>query len=310
MEPSSTTHVHSITSKIGILVIAILPLPPGLVISSISHWPDAALSPPRTMQMDHRMYYPPCPGSVEAYLPQHIPHNPSPGPPQEIVALCHPRRSRQPPSPQLRPHQTPSRGHQCHVRPVAPPPPVMHFIHQHPPATPTLSSSSQAQMDVSMSSLSSQDGFLSKDMARSVVKTEDNQQSRPQVPKREAMEQDIQADPVQSSSVVGKDTTVRFASDMDEHMDEDEHTDDNSSAESDTSEIEAKMDAALVLSALSFTKQGAASGGKGSAEAKGKKGLLLRKSRSPADSKRSSPGSMITWRARRAARAADNEYDN
>mmetsp|Transcript_10297 Transcript_10297/g.13814 ORF Transcript_10297/g.13814 Transcript_10297/m.13814 type:complete len:98 (+) Transcript_10297:103-396(+) len=97
MEPSSTTHVHSITSKIGILVIAILPLPPGLVISSISHWPDAALSPPRTMQMDHRMYYPPCPGSVEAYLPQHIPHNPSPGPPQEIMALCHPRCFRQPP---------------------------------------------------------------------------------------------------------------------------------------------------------------------------------------------------------------------
>mmetsp|Transcript_14412 Transcript_14412/g.19230 ORF Transcript_14412/g.19230 Transcript_14412/m.19230 type:complete len:98 (-) Transcript_14412:757-1050(-) len=97
MEPSSTTHVHSITSKIGILVIAILPLPPGLVISSISHWPDAALSPPRTMQMDHRMYYPPCPGSVEAYLPQHIPHNSSPGPPQEIMALCHPRCFRQPP---------------------------------------------------------------------------------------------------------------------------------------------------------------------------------------------------------------------
>jgi hypothetical protein len=160
-------------------------------------------------------------------------------------------------------------------------------------------------MDMSMSS---QDGFLSKDMARSVVKTEGNQQSRPQVPKQEAMEQDIQADPVQSSSVVDKDTAVRFASDMDEHMDE--HTDDNSSDESDTSEIEAKMDAALVLSALSFTKQGAASGGKSSTEAKGKKGLLLRKSRSPADTKRGSPGSMITWRARRAARAADNEHDN
>ena len=46
------------------------------------------------------------------------------------------------------------------------------------------------------------------DMARSVVKTEDNQQSQPQVLKQEAMEQDIQTDPVQSSSVVGEDTTV------------------------------------------------------------------------------------------------------
>eukprot|EP00957_Ditylum_brightwellii_P200817 15307758-Ditylum_brightwellii.AAC.1 len=90
MELSSTTHVHSITSKIGKLVIAILPLPLGLVISSISHWPDAALSCSPMMQMDHCVYYPPCPGSVEACLPHHIPHNPSPGPPKEIMALCHP----------------------------------------------------------------------------------------------------------------------------------------------------------------------------------------------------------------------------
>eukprot|EP00957_Ditylum_brightwellii_P063199 4797186-Ditylum_brightwellii.AAC.1 len=54
-----------------------------------------------------------------------------------------------------------------------------------------------------MSSLSSQD------MARSVVKTKDNQQSQPQVPKQEAMKQVIQADLVQSSSVMGEDTTVQ-----------------------------------------------------------------------------------------------------
>eukprot|EP00957_Ditylum_brightwellii_P021683 1634874-Ditylum_brightwellii.AAC.1 len=35
-------------------------------------------------------------------------------------------------------------------------------------------------------------------MARSVVNTKDDQQSHPQVPKLEAMEQKIQADPVQS----------------------------------------------------------------------------------------------------------------
>eukprot|EP00957_Ditylum_brightwellii_P110252 8409202-Ditylum_brightwellii.AAC.1 len=90
MEPSSTTHAHSIISKIGILAIAILPPTPGLVIGSINHLPDAALSPPPTMQMDNCVYYPPCPGSVEAYLPHCIPHNQSPGPHQEIMALCHP----------------------------------------------------------------------------------------------------------------------------------------------------------------------------------------------------------------------------
>eukprot|EP00957_Ditylum_brightwellii_P052591 3988024-Ditylum_brightwellii.AAC.1 len=90
MEPSSITHLHSITSKMCILVTAILPLPSGLVISSISHWPDAALFPLPTMQIDHQLYYLPCPGSVEAYLPHHIPHNLSPGPPQEITALCRP----------------------------------------------------------------------------------------------------------------------------------------------------------------------------------------------------------------------------
>eukprot|EP00957_Ditylum_brightwellii_P003842 291778-Ditylum_brightwellii.AAC.1 len=62
------------------------------------------------MQMDHRMYCPPCPGSVEAYLPHHIPHNLRPGPPQEIMALCHPRCFRQPPSPKLQLHQTPLQG--------------------------------------------------------------------------------------------------------------------------------------------------------------------------------------------------------
>eukprot|EP00957_Ditylum_brightwellii_P143363 10921672-Ditylum_brightwellii.AAC.1 len=60
-------------------------------------------------------------------------------------------------------------------------------------------------MDVSMSS---QDGFLSRDMARSTAKTEDNQQSQPQVLNQEAMEQDIQANPVKSSSELGEDTTV------------------------------------------------------------------------------------------------------
>eukprot|EP00957_Ditylum_brightwellii_P140819 10726777-Ditylum_brightwellii.AAC.1 len=40
-------------------------------------------------------------------------------------------------------------------------------------------------------------------------KTEDNQQSQPQALKQEAMEQDIQADPVQIFSVVGEDTTVQ-----------------------------------------------------------------------------------------------------
>eukprot|EP00957_Ditylum_brightwellii_P157275 11969229-Ditylum_brightwellii.AAC.1 len=40
------------------------------------------------------------------------------------------------------------------------------------------------------------------------MKTEDNQQSQAQVLKREAIEQDIQADPVQISSVVGEDTAV------------------------------------------------------------------------------------------------------
>eukprot|EP00957_Ditylum_brightwellii_P142892 10887810-Ditylum_brightwellii.AAC.1 len=107
MEPSSTTHIRSITSKIGVLVIAILLPPPGLVISSISHQPDAALSPPPTMQMDHCVYYQPCPGSVEAYLPHHILHNPNPGPPQEIMALCYPQCFWQPPSLKLQPHQTP-----------------------------------------------------------------------------------------------------------------------------------------------------------------------------------------------------------
>eukprot|EP00957_Ditylum_brightwellii_P009636 725901-Ditylum_brightwellii.AAC.1 len=110
MEPSSTTQVHSITFKIGILVIAILPPPPGLVISSISHWPDAALPPPPTMQMDHHVYYLPCPGFVEAYLPHCIPHNPSPYPSQEIMAFCHPRCFWQPPSPKLQLHQAPLQG--------------------------------------------------------------------------------------------------------------------------------------------------------------------------------------------------------
>eukprot|EP00957_Ditylum_brightwellii_P172673 13144788-Ditylum_brightwellii.AAC.1 len=88
MEQSSATHVYSITSKIGVLVIAILPPSPGLVISSISQRPDAALSPFPMMQMDHHIHCLPCPGSVETYLPHHIPHNPIPGPPQEIMTLC------------------------------------------------------------------------------------------------------------------------------------------------------------------------------------------------------------------------------
>eukprot|EP00957_Ditylum_brightwellii_P009956 751219-Ditylum_brightwellii.AAC.1 len=41
------------------------------------------------------------------------------------------------------------------------------------------------------------------------MKTEDNQQSQPQVLKEKAIEQDIQADPVQSSSVVVEDTAVQ-----------------------------------------------------------------------------------------------------
>eukprot|EP00957_Ditylum_brightwellii_P189241 14404120-Ditylum_brightwellii.AAC.1 len=110
MESSSITHVHFITSKIGVLVTAIFPPPPGLVTSSISHWPDAALSPPPMMQMDHCMYYPPHPGSVEAYLPHHISHNPSPDPLQEIMALCHPQCFWQLPSPKLQLHQTPLQG--------------------------------------------------------------------------------------------------------------------------------------------------------------------------------------------------------
>eukprot|EP00957_Ditylum_brightwellii_P031053 2352877-Ditylum_brightwellii.AAC.1 len=47
-------------------------------------------------------------------------------------------------------------------------------------------------------------------MTRSVAKTNNNQQSQPQVPKQEAMGRDIQADPVQSSSVVGEDNTVQM----------------------------------------------------------------------------------------------------
>ena len=50
--------------------------------------------------------------------------------------------------------------------------------------------------------------FIGKmEMARSIVNTKDDQKSWSQVLKWEAMGQDIQADHVQSSSVVGEDTT-------------------------------------------------------------------------------------------------------
>eukprot|EP00957_Ditylum_brightwellii_P126423 9636942-Ditylum_brightwellii.AAC.1 len=74
----------------------------------------------------------------------------------------------------------------------------MHFVHQQPPATPTLTKP--------IWMFQCHPCHPKINMTRSVMKTEDNQQSQPQVPKQEAMEQDVQANPVQSSSVVGEDT--------------------------------------------------------------------------------------------------------